>query len=327
MSEPILNVSERNRAQGLRHSLYQGFQRASLRGPQGGFDFRPAQFNRVEVRRIRRQKFQACPSGFNQLTNGFSGMSCQVIQHHDVTPAQGRKQLRAHIGFKGDAIDGALQDPWGGDFLPPQRGNQSVMRSRITRGGFHDPLPRGRSTAQACQAQMRPTFIEEFQPFHQLAQGVHELGLEVLPQGFYPRRLALAIVERLFFRGKFKIFSSRHIMLGLTVKPSASLTRSHNSLSVASGRFLTSARIKLSATCRVRSGPWRSGKAAQLPVSRQRYHHFSSVDLWMRNCAATSAWVLPASKAAIARSRKSWEYGFMTESLPDFYRKSKRNLL
>ena len=327
MSEPVLNISERDRAQGLGYGLHQGVQRAGLGCPQSHLDFRPAQFNRVEVRRIRRQEFQACPLGFNQLTNGFASMSRQVIHHQDVTPAQGWKQLRANIGFKGHAIDGTFKDPRGGDLLPPQCGHQGVMRSRITGGGFHDSLPRCRSTAQARQAQMHPTFIEKFQPFHQLAQIFHKAGLEILPQGFYPWRLALAVVERLFFRGKFKSCSSRHIMLELTTQPLASLTRSHNSLSVASGRFLTSARIKLSAACRVRSGPWLRGKAAQLPVSRQRYHHFSNVDLWILNCAATCAWVCPASKAAIARSRKSWEYGFMTKSLTHFYRKLKRNSL
>lgn len=307
MREPVLNIGERDRAEGCGYGLQQGVQRASFGGAQSCLDFGPAQFNRVEVRRIRRQEFHAYTLGFNQLTNGFSGMGRQVIHHQDVTPAQGREQLRAHIGFKGNAVDGTFEDPRGGDFLPPQRGHEGVMGARITGGSFHDPLARRRSTAPARQAQMGPTFIEEFQPFHQLAQVFHKAGLEVLSQGFYPRRLALAVVERLFFRGKFKIFSSRHIILGLTSKPSTSLTRSHNSGSVASGRFLTSARMKLSAACRVRLGPWLSANAAQLPVSRQRYHHFSNVDLWMLNCVATSACVFPAAKAAIARSRKSWE--------------------
>src|SRR5512134_178261 len=327
MSEPVLNISGRDRPQGLRYGLQQGVQRASLGCAQSRLDFRPAQFNRVEVRRIRRQEFQACSPGFNQLTDGLAGMGREVIHDHDITPVQGREQLRAHIGFKSDAIDGTFKDPRGGDFPPAQGGEESVMRARITGRGFHDPLTGGGATAQARQTQICSTFIEKFQAFHQLAQGFHESHLEVLAQGFYPRRLALAIVERLFLRGKFNIFNSRHIMLGLATKPLASSTRSHNSLSVASGRFLTSARIKLSAACKVRSGPWVSGKAAQLPVSRQRYHHFSNVDLWILNCAATSAWVCPASKAAIARSRKSWEYGFITKSLTHFYRKSKRNSL
>src|SRR6266545_6315384 len=327
MSEPILNVGERNRAQGLRQGLDQGFQRTSLGCPQSGLDFRPAQFNRVEVRGIGWQELQTCSPRLNQLTDGLAGMSRQVIHDHDIPAAQGREQLRAHIGFKRNAIHGAFQNPRGGDFFPSQGGYHGVMGTRITGRGFYDPLAGCSSSAQARQAQMGPTFIEKFQAFHQLVQAFHKSDLVVLSQGFHTRRLALAIVERLFFSGKFNICNSRHIMLGLATKPFASPTRSHNSTSVASGRFWISTRRKLSAACSVRSGPWAGAQAAQLPVSRQRYHHFSNVDLWILNCAATCAWVCPASKAAIARSRKSWEYGFMTKSLTHFYRKLKRNSL
>lgn len=305
MSEPVLNISERDRAQCLCDGLHQSFESASLGRPQSGLDFRPAQFNRVEVGRIRRQEFQACSLGFNQLTNGFSGMGRQVIHHQDVTPAQRWEQLRVHIDFKGGAIHGAFNDPRSGDFLPPQRSNEGVMGTRIARRGFHNPLAGGSSTAQARQTQMCPTFIQKFQAFHQFTQSVRKLSLEVLSQFFYPWRLALTVVERLFFSGKSRICSSRHIMLWLTRKPFASWTRSHNSANVTSACFLTSARMILLAACSFRLGPELVGKAAQLPVSRQRYHHFSNVDLWMSNCTATSACVLPAAKAAIARSRKS----------------------
>ena len=307
MSEPVLNVSEGNRAQGLGYGIHQGFQGASLGRAQSCLDFRPTQFNRVEVGGIGWQEFQTCALRFNQLTNAFAGMGRQVIQQEDVARAQGREQLRVNIGFKGDAIDGTFKNPRGSNFLPPQGGNEGVMRTRIAGRGFHDPLPGCGATTQARQAQMSATFIEKFQAFHQFTQTVHELMLEVPPQGFYPRRLALAVVERLFFRGKFKICNSRHIMLSLASKPLASWTRSHNSANVTSGCFLISARRNPSAASSFRLGPGVPAKAAQLPVSRQRYHHFSNVDLLMLNCAATSAWVFPASRTAITRSRKSWE--------------------
>ena len=139
MSEPVLNLSERDRAQSLRDGLHQGFKRASLGRPQNRLDFRPAQFNWVEVWRIRRQEFQACALGFNQLPNGFSSMGRQVIHHYDVTPAQGREQLRANIGCKGNAIDGAFKDPRGGEFLAPQRGNEGVMGGPNNRAWLPPP--------------------------------------------------------------------------------------------------------------------------------------------------------------------------------------------
>src|SRR5512139_226810 len=325
MSEPILNVCERNRAQRLGESLQQGIPGARLRLSQSRLDLRPAQFNRVEVRGIRRQELHPCASGFNQLTDGLPSMSRQVIQDHNVAAAQSREQLRTDIGFKGNTVHGSFKHPRCRDFLPAQCGHQGVMGTGISGRGFDDPLTGCRSTVQTRQAQMGPTFIDEFQAFYQRAQILHELHLVVLPQGFYPRRLALAVMERLFLRGNFNSFSSRHIMLRLATKPVAFWTRSHNSSSVRSGCFLSSSRRNFSAACSVRWGPEAGGKAAQLPVSRQRYHHFSKVDLLIWNCSSTFSCVFPASKAAIARSRKSWEYGFMPESLPDFSRKLRWN--
>ena len=52
MSEPTMNVRDRNRAQGLGQGFQQGIKGACLRRPQCGLDFGPAQFNRVEVGRI-----------------------------------------------------------------------------------------------------------------------------------------------------------------------------------------------------------------------------------------------------------------------------------
>ena len=140
MSKPILNVSERDRAQCLRHRIHQSFERPSLRRPQSGFDFRPAQFNRVEVRRIGWQEFQVRAMRFNQLADRLAGMSGQVIQHHDVTSAQGREQLSTHIRFRCATIHGAFKNPRGGDLLPPQRGDEGGMGARIARRGFDDSL-------------------------------------------------------------------------------------------------------------------------------------------------------------------------------------------
>jgi hypothetical protein len=262
------------------------------------------------------KEVQACPLGFNKWTNGFSGMGRQVVHHQDVTSVQSWEQLRAHIDFKGRAFHGAFKAPGSRDFLPAQCSNQSGMRTRIARRRFYNPLAGGSSTAQTRQAQMCPTFIEKFQAVHKFTQRVHKLRLKVLSQSFYPRRLALAVVERLLFAASS---ISSGVMLSLACMPFASWTRSHNSASEISGCFWTSARMRLSAARSFRFGPGLPGKASQLPVSRQWYHHFSKVDLWIPNCAAASACVLPASKAAITRSRKSWGIRFHAQKSNCFF--------
>jgi hypothetical protein len=111
------------------------------------------------------------------------------------------------------------------------------------------------------------------------------------PQLFHPRGFPLAIGKRLFFRGKFKIFNSRLIMLGLAVRVWRACTRSHNSSNVASGCFLRAPRMTFSHTSRVRGGPPVAGQAAQLPVVWYRAHHLSSVDSWILKSSAIPAWL------------------------------------
>src|SRR6266852_7078987 len=155
---------------------------------------------------------------------------------------------------------------------------------------------------------MHSTFIDKFPASDPRPQFLGNSLGELTPQALHARRLPLAVVERLFFRGSPKTCNVRHIMLGLAATPWASTTRSHSSANVTSDCCLTAARMKASQAWSVRPGPRPGGKAAQLPVSRQRYHHFSRVDLWRRNRAATWAWVSwPAARTAIARSRKSCE--------------------
>ena len=66
----------------------------------------------------------------------------------------------------------------------------------------------------------------------------------------------------------------RPIALTLAATISCAVTRSHNSTKVTSGCRAISARMKASQLWSVRVGPWPGGKAAQLAVACQRYHHF-----------------------------------------------------
>lgn len=144
MGEPIPNVAERDRAQGLGHSVHQGLKRPGLGRPQSRLDFRPAQFNRVEVGRIRRQELQTGSTSFNQLPDGVTGMGRQVIDDHNIAAPQGREQLRVNIGFKRNAIEGSFQTPRRLYPVPTQRGDESVMGPRIARRRFAAARPNQR---------------------------------------------------------------------------------------------------------------------------------------------------------------------------------------
>ena len=89
------------------------------------------------------------------------------------------------------------------------------------------------------------------------------------------RGVAFAVVNHLFFRGNAKTWSSRDIMLRLAVTSVWAPTRSHNSSNVTSGCCFTSARMTAAHAFKARCRPPANGKAATLPVSRQRFTHLS----------------------------------------------------
>src|SRR5713226_2901232 len=96
----------------------------------------------------------------------------------------------------------------------------------MTGRGFDDTLARRRPTIQTGQTQMRTGFIDEFQALDRVCG---YLAHKLPAQAFHARRVALAVVERLFFSAKFNAGNSRHIMLGCAVTCWVFASRSHNS--------------------------------------------------------------------------------------------------
>lgn len=94
------------------------------------------------------------------------------------------------------------------------------------------------------------------------------------------------------------------------------------------GLALAEARMMVVHPFKVRRRPPANGKAATLPVWRQRFTHLSIVDSLTSKVAAISGRdCCPASTAAMTRSRKSCEWAFMLLSVNNSRRKSNRNLL
>ena len=127
---------------------------------------------------------------------------------------------------------------------------------------------------------MRPTFIQEFQTFHQVTQSVHELVFgNPAARLLHAARPALsAVVDRLFFSGKCKICIFGTPCSGSLLSLWLSVTRSHNSANVTSGCFLISARRNSSAASSFRLLTYRA---------RPRRHNF--------RCPANDTTTFPAS--------------------------------
>ena len=199
MSEPRFNVSMGNGAERVCQGIQQRIELARLRRPQCRLDFRPAQFNGIEVRRIGRQEGQARPAGFDELTRVCALVRREVIQQDNIATPHSRDENPFDVEFERHAVHSPFQEPRSLHAVPAQSSDQGVVRSRIAGYGFHDAPPWNRTPKPTGQAQIHAAFIDKFQVLEQGAEFLRPAFSKFLPQTFDARRFPFARVERLFF--------------------------------------------------------------------------------------------------------------------------------
>ena len=305
MSKPSLNIKSCNRQQGLFEGVDQIGQGSGLESAQDGLDLRPGQFNRVKVRRVRRQIDQVSTMRADQLFQPCDLVSGEVVHEQNITGLKGREHTLFDIAIKHGAIDRAGQHQRRRDPCPTNHGQRGGLRSGGLWHTVDHALTWSGSPIQACQVDIEAGFIEKFEVLHiQLCYGFPKLAALALDL----RRVPLAGMERLFFRGSFSRTNSRCIILGADLIFVSFSTASHNSCNVTSGCALTAARMAASAVASLRAGPPACGNGAQLPVFRYWANQRSidgSLTLYRR--AASGILLSPLSTLAITRSRRSVE--------------------
>src|SRR5258706_8791401 len=161
--------------------------------------------------------------------------------HDNIARRQLGPQAVLNIRFKGRTIHCTFEDKWGMDATQGEGGHTGVPRAGKARGRFHHPLAgRGPSIA-GRHAQVGAHFIDKMQLIGQRRQQVAHALRKGGTDGHYPLGFPLAVVDRLFFRGKRKWVSSRDTMLPLTFSPNSVWRRSRNSSSEISGWAFTAA--------------------------------------------------------------------------------------
>ena len=130
MSIPVLNILRRNREQRLFERLDQIWKRARFEPAQDCLDFRPRQFNRIEIWRVRRQIDHACATGFDQGNNPGDLVGRQIIHKQDVTGLEGWDDALLDVARENGAIDRPRQHQGGRD---ARRANYGQRRGVGTR--------------------------------------------------------------------------------------------------------------------------------------------------------------------------------------------------
>ena len=111
------------------------------------------------------------------------------------------------IAIKHCPIDRPRQNQWRGDARPADDCQGRGLGSRGLRRRVHHALMGCRTPIQARQAQIDAGFIQKFEAFH-IQLGDFFSKQAALP--FHARRVALAGMERLFFRGNLSRTNSRY---------------------------------------------------------------------------------------------------------------------
>jgi len=309
-----MNILSGNRLQSLFECLDQVRQRSCLEAPQDGLDLRPDQFNRVEVRRVRWQVEQVGTARTDQLFQPSDLVSGQIVHEQNITGLEGRNNALLDITIKDRTIDRPRQHQGCGDPGPAHHRQGRGLWSRGLGHTVHHALIRCGAAIQACQVDIYAGFIQKLEVFH--LQLTH-LFSKLAARAFHSRRVPLAGMERLFFRGNFSRTNSRCIMLGAALILVSFSTIAHNSSKVASGWAFTAARMAASAVANLRAGPPAWGSGAQLPVFRYFANQRSrDGSLTLYRLAACGMLHSPLSTLSIARSRRSLEYAFMPLIMP-----------
>lgn len=79
-------------------------------GADEGFELREAQFDRIEIRAVRREVSQRRAGGGDQPLDALDVMRGEVVSDDDVACREGRDQELLDVGEKRVAVHGAIDD-------------------------------------------------------------------------------------------------------------------------------------------------------------------------------------------------------------------------
>jgi len=118
--------------------------RPLCRGAQQSLELREGQFDRVEVRTVRRQVDEPRPNGFDGVADAGRFVGRQIVHDHHVAGAQRGDQLLLDVLSEGVAVHRSV-DHRGGDEAAGAEGADERRRLPMSVGNFphhaHAPRP------------------------------------------------------------------------------------------------------------------------------------------------------------------------------------------
>lgn len=136
---------------------------ARARRPQDRFEFREDEFNRIEIRTVRRQKPER---GARLLDGGPRGgmfVHGQVIEHDDVVGAQCGDEDLLDVGDEGRLIDRSVEHGRRREPVAPERGENRVGLPVAEGRVIDESLAAETAAVPPEQIRRHATFVEKHQ--------------------------------------------------------------------------------------------------------------------------------------------------------------------
>ena len=135
--------------------------RSTARGAHQSFEFREAQFDRIEIGTVRRQIPQGRAGGFDQPLNAVDVMRGQVVGDDDVAGRQRGDQDLCDVGEKTVAIHRPVDDAGRGQPCHPQAGDKGARFPARERRMIADTVAARATTVPAQEIRRDTGFIEK----------------------------------------------------------------------------------------------------------------------------------------------------------------------
>ena len=196
------------------------------------FELAEREFNRVKIRRVRRQVAQANPLFFRNFIQAVHFMHRQVIEDHHIARPQGGPEDLVQVGRKYVPIDGPVHTQQGPEAVGGQRSDERHVWAAVQRHGLVQPLTARGTPVAATIGQVRTRLIHKHKTSNVFLLNLFE---KQTPQGDYAFRVAFGGMDAFFLRPQSRRSTACHTAVRCNDGPPAATRAWPSSTSVASG--------------------------------------------------------------------------------------------
>ena len=172
MSEIIAAFGRSEEPQAIGDSGPEVLDGAPPRRAQQQFQFRKPEFDRIQVRAVRRQVPEVRAARLDTLADAVDMVCAQVVHHQDVAWPQGGDEHLFEVREERVAVDGAIQETGSRQPVHAERRDKGAGLPVVMGGVVVHAIPAPTATVPAKEIGGDPAFIKKHEAFGRQVRGV-----------------------------------------------------------------------------------------------------------------------------------------------------------